>query len=332
MGHPMKTRKLGKTALELTELGFGGLAVGNLYRPTSHEEADAAIKAAWQGGIRYFDTAPSYGYGLSERRIGDALREFDRASYVLSTKVGRLLIPDGNPKKHEQYPGALPFRVEYDYSYDGILRSFENSLHRIGTHYIDMIYIHDIGRVTHGAAHDVMLKSLLDSGYRALQELREQKVIRAIGLGVNEWEVCIEVMPYMDLDCFMLAGRYTLLEQLVLQTFFPECAKRGISVIAAGPYNSGVLANGQNYNYETADHKTILRVNAIQKICDAYQIDLPHAALQFPLKHSQVVSVVAGARTEEQVALSVNYIQQQIPPRLWQSLKEADLLVAEAPV
>lgn len=328
----MKTRKLGNTDLELTELGFGGLAVGNLYRPTSNEEAYSAIQAAWQGGIRYFDTAPSYGYGLSERRIGDALREFDRKSYVISTKVGRLLIPDGNPKKHEQYPGALPFRIEYDYSYDGIMKSFEHSLQRMGTHYIDMIYIHDIGRFTHGAAHDAMLKQLLDSGYRALRELREQKVVRAIGLGVNEWEVCVEVMPHMELDCFMLAGRYTLLEQLVLQTFFPECVKRGISVIAAGPYNSGVLANGQNYNYETADHKTILRVNAIQKICDAYQIDLPHAALQFPLRHSQVVSVVAGARTEEQVALSVNYIQQQVPARLWQSLKDADLLAMEAPV
>ncbi|HSW93147.1 MAG TPA: aldo/keto reductase [Gammaproteobacteria bacterium] len=328
----MKTRKLGKTDIHLTELGFGGLAVGNLYRPTSHDEAYAAIKAAWHGGIRYFDTAPSYGYGLSERRIGDALREFDRGSYVISTKVGRLLIPDASIKKNEQYPGALPFRVEYDYSYDGIMRSFEHSLQRIGTHYIDMIYIHDIGRMTHGAQHDVMLKSLLESGYRALHELREQKVVRAIGLGVNEWEVCIEVMPHTDLDCFMLAGRYTLLEQRVLQTFFPECAKRGISVIAAGPYNSGVLANGQNYNYETADHKTILRVNAIQKICDAYQIDLPHAALQFPLRHSQVVSVVAGARTEEQVALSVNYIQQEVPERFWQSLKEADLLAVEAPV
>lgn len=346
----MKTRKLGNTGLELTELGFGGLAVGNLYRLTSHEEASNAIKSAWQAGVRYFDTAPSYGYGLSERRIGDALREFDRESFVISTKVGRLLLPDREIKKiestpphgerllskkgepKEQFPGALPFHITYDYSYDGIMRSFEHSLQRMGTNYIDIVYIHDIGRMTHGDAHDAMLKTLLDSGYRALRELRDQKVVRAIGLGVNEWEVCIETMPYMDLDCFMLAGRYTLLEQLVLQTFFPECAKRGISVIAAGPYNSGVLANGQNYNYEAADHKIILRVNAIQKICDAYQVDLPHAAIQFPLRHSQVISVVAGARTEEQVALSVNYVQQQIPERLWQSLKEAELLAVEAPV
>ncbi len=328
----MKTRKLGNTNLELTELGFGGLAVGNLYRATSNEEALTAIKAAWHGGVRYFDTAPSYGYGLSERRIGDALREFDRGSYIISTKVGRLLIPDASPKKHEHFPGSLPFRVEYDYSYDGVMRSFEHSLQRLGTHYIDMIYIHDIGRLTHGPAHDVMLKALLDSGYRALVELREQKVIRAIGLGVNEWEVCLEVMPHTNLDCFMLAGRYTLLEQLVLQKFFPECQKRNISVIAAGPYNSGILANGQNYNYEAADHKTLLRVNAIQKICDAHQIDLPHAALQFPLRHSQVISVVAGARTEEQVSLSVNYVQQQVPNRLWQSLKEAELIASESPV
>ncbi|MEO8400722.1 MAG: aldo/keto reductase [Gammaproteobacteria bacterium] len=328
----MKTRKLGSTEIELTELGFGGAAVGNLYRPTSNEEAYAAIRAAWQGGVRYFDTAPSYGYGLSERRIGDALREYPRESYVISTKVGRLLIPDGNPKKLDQFPGSLPFRVEYDYSYDGIMRSFENSLQRLGTHYIDMIYIHDIGRLTHGDAHSTILKSLLDSGYRALTELRAQKVVRAIGLGVNEWEVCVEVMPHTDLDCFMLAGRYTLLEQAVLGKFFPECEKRGISVVAAGPYNSGVLANGQNYNYEAADHKIMLRVNAIQKICDAHQIDLPHAAIQFPLRHSQVISVVAGARTEEQVALSVSYMQQHVPARLWQALKEAALISKDAPV
>jgi D-threo-aldose 1-dehydrogenase len=332
MEDTMKTRKLGRTDLQLTELGFGGAAVGNLYRPTSEEEAYSAIRAAWDGGVRYFDTAPSYGYGLSERRIGDALREFSRDSYIISTKVGRLLIPDSRPKKHEPFPGSLPFRIEYDYSYDGIMRSLEHSLHRIGTDYIDLIYIHDVGRLTHGPQHEAMMKSLLDSGYRALTELRDQKIVRAIGLGVNEWEVCLEIMPHTDLDCFMLAGRYTLLEQKVLQTFFPECAKRGIYVIAAGPYNSGVLANGQHYNYEMADHKTMLRVNAIQKICDAYQIDLPHAALQFPLRHSQIVSVVAGARTEEQVALSVSYAQQQVPARLWQSLKEAELLANDAPV
>jgi D-threo-aldose 1-dehydrogenase len=332
MADTMKTRQLGKTEIQLTELGFGGAAVGNLYRPTSQEEAFTAIQTAWQSGVRYFDTAPSYGYGLSERRIGDALREYDRSSYVISTKVGRLLIPDSRPKKIEQFPGSLPFRIEYDYSYDGVMRSFEHSLHRIGTDYIDLVYIHDVGRMTHGHAHDVMMRSLLEGGYRALMELREQKVLRAIGLGVNEWEVCLEIMPHTDLDCFMLAGRYTLLEQKVLQTFFPECVRRGISVIAAGPYNSGVLANGQHYNYEMADHKTMLRVNAIQKICDAYQIDLPHAALQFPLRHSQVVSVVAGARTEEQVALSVSYAQQQVPSRLWESLKEAELLASDAPV
>ncbi len=328
----MKTRKLGNTELHLTELGFGGATVGNLYRPTSAEEAFAAIRAAWEGGIRYYDTAPSYGYGLSERRIGDALREFDRATYVISTKVGRLLIPDSRPKKQDQFPASLPFRIQYDYSYDGIMRSLEHSLQRIGTDYIDLIYIHGLGRMTHGNLHESMMKCLLDSGYRALTELRDQKVVRAIGLGVQEWEVCLEIMPHTNLDCFMLAGRYTLLEQKVLETFFPECVRRGISVIAAGPYNSGVLANGQHYNYEMADHKTMLRVNAIQKICDAYQIDLPHAALQFPLRHSQVVSVVAGARTEEQVALSVSYVQQQVPSRLWQSLKEAELLAMNAPV
>lgn len=332
MADTIKTRKLGKTSIELTELGFGGAAVGNLYRPTSHAEAYAAIQSAWLSGIRYFDTAPSYGYGLSERRIGDALREFPRASYIISTKVGRLLIPDARPKKEDHFPGSLPFRVQHDYSYDGIMRSFEHSLQRIGTDYIDIIYIHDIGRLTHGDEHMTHLQTLLNGGYRALLELREQGVVRAIGLGVNEWEVCLELMPQIDLDCLMLAGRYTLLEQLTLEKFFPECEKRNLQVIAAGPYNSGILANGQYYNYTTADHRIMLRVNAIQKICEAYQIDLPHAAIQFPLRHSQVVSVVAGARTEEQVALSVSYMQQQIPARLWDALKEADLLAVNAPV
>lgn len=328
----MKTRQLGKTGLALTELGFGGSAIGNLYRPTTREEAHNAIISAWESGVRYFDTAPSYGYGLSERRIGDGLRELPRDSYVLSTKVGRLLVPDGTPKEHEQYPQALPFRIQYDYSHDGIMRSFDHSLHRIGTDSIDLLYIHDIGKLMHGERHPEMMRTLLESGYRALSELREQKVIRAIGLGVQEWQVCLELMPQTDLDCIMLAGRYTLLEQEVLEVFFPSCEQRGISIIAAGPYNSGVLANGQHYNYEMADHKVLSRVNAIQKICDLYQIDLPHAAIQFPLSHTQVISVVAGARNEEQVALSVSYLTQQIPTRLWQALKEADLISINAPI
>lgn len=333
MADAMKTRRLGRTGLQLTELGFGGSAIANLYHSTSIEDAYGAIAMAWQSGVRYFDTAPRYGYGLSERRMGDALRAYKRSDYIISTKVGRLLVPDATPKPdNHEFAESLPFREEYDYSYDGTMRSIEHSLQRIGTHYLDIIYIHDIGQRTHGDRHSAVLKTALEGAYRALNELREQKVIRAIGLGVNECEVCLEVMPNTDFDCFMLAGRYTLLEQDALTTFFPECEARKISVIVASPYNSGVLANGQHYNYAMADHKILSRVRAIQKICDLHQVDLPHAAIQFPLRHPQVISVVAGPRNEEQIALSVNYSQQQIPARVWHALKEADLIEINSPV
>lgn len=329
----MKTRQLGKTGIELTELGFGGAAVGNLYRPTSRADAHAAIQAAWNAGIRYFDTSPVYGYGLSERRLGDALRDYPRSSYVLSTEVGRLLIPDATPKTVDFFPESLPFRVENDYSYAGIMRSFEHSLHRLGTDYIDLIYIHNINRATHGDAYPQVFTALMEGGgCQALAELQASRAVRAIGLGMSEWQNDMEIITQFAWDCFMLAGRYTLLEQSLLKTFFTACEKRAIPIIAAGPYNSGVLANGQYYNYTLANQKIMLRVNAIQKICDAYQIDLPHAALQLPLRHSQIVSVVVGARTEEQVALSVSYTQQSIPNRLWNALKEAALLAVDAPV
>lgn len=328
----MKTRQLGKTGLVLTELGMGGSAIGNLYRPTMREEAHAAIVSAWQSGVRYFDTSPSYGYGLSERRLGDALREFPRNSYVLSTKAGRLLVPDATPKSEDRFPGSLPFRVDYDYSYDGIMRSVEHSLQRIGTDFIDILYVDDVGKLQQQEQHSQWMKTLLDSGYRAISELREQKIVRAIGIGVHDWQESIAVLSQTDFDCFMLAGAYTLLEQDALEILFPLCEQRGISIIAASPYNSGVLANGQHYNYEMASHKILTRVNALQKICETYQVDLPHVALQFPLCHSQIVSVVTGARNEEQIALSVSYLKQKIPSRLWQALKEADLISMNAPI
>ncbi len=323
----MKTRQLGKTGLALTELGFGGSAVGNLYRPTSREEAYSAVTTAWEAGIRYFDTAPCYGHGLSERRIGDALREFPRQSYILSTKVGRVLIPGAEVPDDEQFPQSLPFKLQYDYSYDGIMRSFEHSLQRIGTDFIDLLFMDDISQLTPD-----ILQSLFTSGYRALTELRDQKMIRAIGLESQEWQICLDVIARIPLDCLMLGGRYTLLEHEILETCFPLCEQQNIAIIAASPYNSGVLANGQHYNNQMADQKILSRVNAIQKICDLYQIDLPHAALQFPLCHSQITSVVTGARNEEQVALSVSYLKQRIPSRLWQALKEADLIAINAPI
>jgi D-threo-aldose 1-dehydrogenase len=323
----LKTHLLGKTGLEITELGFGGAAIGNLYRATSNIEAYASIAAAWEAGFRYFDTAPSYGYGLSERRLGDALRPHDRSSYIVSTKVGKLLVPDATPKRNDLFPGSLPFSVKYDYSYDGIMRSFEDSLQRLGLNAIDILYVHDLGHHTHGDEHELQLKTFLQSGYRALDELRSQKVVRAIGVGANEWEVCMQLLPKTNLDCVMLAGRYTLLEQGALQEFFPECERRNVSIIVSGPYNSGVLAYGKNYNYTAADADVVAHVEKLKKICDEFQIYLPQAAIQFPLRHPQVISVVPGIRTQEQAAVAANYLQNPIPEAFWTELKTQELVL-----
>jgi D-threo-aldose 1-dehydrogenase len=328
----MKTRTLGKTGLEISELGFGGAEMGNLYRSVSNIEAYNSLSSAWEQGIRYFDTAPFYGYGLSERRIGDALRFRPHAEFLISTTVGRLLVPDATPKHGDIFPGSLPFRAIYDYTYDGVMRSFEHSIQRLGIDSIDILFVHDIDHYTHGDAQEKMCEDLLKGGYQALEELRSQKLVKAIGLGVNEWQSCLEIIPHTDLDCIMLSGRYTLLEQEPLKAFFPECDRRKIAIIAAGPYNSGILAHGKYYNYMEANDEVRLKVEQLQAVCDSYQIELAHAAISFPLLNPQIVSVVAGLRTPDQVNMAVNYIRSPIPAAFWEELKERNLIVKNAPV
>jgi D-threo-aldose 1-dehydrogenase len=331
-----KNSRIGKTGLQIPQFGLGGGAFGNVFFAMSDTEAQQIIATAWEHGVRYFDTAPLYGYGLSERRLGDALRQHPRASYVLSTKVGRLLLPDSQPKTEDLFPQSLPFKVKYDYTYDGVMRSFEDSLQRIGTDYIDILFVHDLGRIVHGEQHEKFFQDFLAGGYRALAELRAAKNIGAIGFGVNEWEVCLEALPHIDLDCIMLAGRYTLLEQGALQTFFPECKRRTISGIAAGPYNSGILATGAAegsfYNYKTADAAVLERVRAIDKICGDFGVALPLAAIHFPVMHEQVCTVVAGAHSPEQFLMTHAYLQWQVPAVLWAALKQNGLLDINAPV
>lgn len=332
----MQTRQIGKTNVKLTEFGLGGAPLANLYLPLPENIAHQTVIEAWKAGVRYFDTAPYYGYGLSEIRLGKFLLDYPREEYVISTKVGRLLNPDSKPKMNDPFPESLPYSPSFDYSYDGIMRSIEESLKRLNLAYIDIALVHDIGRLTHGDRHDYFLKMMLENGYRALEELRSQKVIHAIGLGVNEWEVCMEAMPFAHFDCFMLAGRYTLLEQTALECFFPECMKRNISVIAAGPFNSGILAQGpesnQRYNYALADNHILNRVKQIQEICKQFDVELSHAAIHFPLLHPQVVSVVAGLRSPQELWMAANHLKNQLPIQLWEKLKEEELLASHAPV
>jgi D-threo-aldose 1-dehydrogenase len=332
----LSSRQLGKCPV--TEIGFGTASLGNLYHSISSEQAAATVDSAWAAGIRLYDTAPHYGQGLSERRLGDALREKPRDEYLLSTKVGRLLAPAGHASERHGFHSPMPFDIRYDYSYDGIMRSYEDSLQRLGLDRIDILLVHDIGAMTHGAANTEYFKTLLDSGYAALHELRDSGQIKAIGLGVNEYEICEQALHYGDYDCFLLAGRYTLLEQQSLSHFLPLCEQRGASVLIGGAYNSGILATGTRtqhtgyYNYQPAPPDILAHVTRIETVCDDYQVTLAAAALQFPLAHPTVSSVIPGLDTPQQVQRTAQLLDESIPAEFWVALKTQGLMHADAPV
>ncbi len=333
----MDRRRIGKTDLKVTPLGFGGAPLGNLLAPVSEANAAAALATAWRSGCRYFDTAPFYGYGLSERRTGDGLRANPRARYLLSTKVGRLIRPGGHPSKAtEGFHSPLPFHAVFDYSYDGVMRSLEDSYLRLGLDRIDIALMHDIGRLTHGERHPEIMRTAMGGGYRALEELRRNGQVGAIGLGVNEIAVCEEAMGAGDFDCFLLAGRYTLLEQEPLNGFFPACQARGISIIIGGPFNSGILVRagraGGTYNYQTAPVAIQERVRKLSAICAAHRVGLPDAALQFCLAHRVVASVIPGARNAAEAASHARMLKARIPAAFWEELRAAGLLHPVAPV
>ncbi|UTW54689.1 aldo/keto reductase [Kordiimonas sp. SCSIO 12610] len=326
---------------KISELGLGGAALGNLFQPVTNEDALQTIEAALGLHINYIDTAPFYGFGISERRIGDMLRPLPRDSFVLSTKVGRLLVPDEGRDINQVYDGyatPMPFRPEYDYSYDGIMRSHEASLHRLGLSKIDILLVHDIGEVTHGVDNLHHMKVLEQSGYRALEELRANGDIKYIGLGVNEWQVCEAVMEFGHWDCFLMAGRYTLMEQTVLDSFFPKCEAHGAKIIIGGAYNSGILATGTKgpepvyYNYEVAPPEVINHVRAIEEVTEAHNVTLAAAALQFPLAHPLVKSVVPGLRSVGQVKATWDLYREQIPNAFWSDLLSAGLIDVRSPL
>lgn len=298
----------------------------------------AAVETAWGQGVRYFDTAPHYGFGLGEERLGAALRRHDpHGEAVVSTKVGRLLAPAPEAARERHgFVGAAAFEPVFDYSHDGVLRSFEESLKRLGRDRVDMLFAHDLGEATHGPDHAARWNEFIGGGYLALRRLRDEGVVGAIGLGVNEWQVCERAMAEAEFDVFLLAGRYTLLEQTALASFLPECARRGVSVIVGGPFNSGVLAcatpSEAHYDYASPPNWVAEKVAALRAVCADWQVELPAAALQFPLAHPQVASVVPGMGTVGQVDDALTLIRHPIPAAFWSDLRAAGLLRPDAPV
>jgi D-threo-aldose 1-dehydrogenase len=336
---PLKCRPIGKTRLAVTELGLGSARVGNLYSAISDEDARDTLRAAIDAGIGYVDTAPYYGFGLSERRVGDALR--GRKGIAVSSKVGRLLIPDQSVASDDERSGfrsAMPFVPKFDYTYDGVMKSWSASLQRLGLARIDLLYLHDVGKRTHGASSDeVFLQLTTGGGFRALEELRAEGAVSAIGLGVNEIQACLDVMEKIELDAILLAGRYTLLEQDALDTLLPHCASRAISVVIGGPYNSGILVTGTRipgplFDYRTAAEPIIAKVRRIEAVCDRFAVPLAAAALQFPLAHPQVSSVIPGVGSPSEIRETLAWYHMQIPAEFWRELAAQGLLREGAPL
>jgi D-threo-aldose 1-dehydrogenase len=331
-------RIIGRRGLQVSGLGLGTAPLGGLYSDLSDEQALATVAAAYEAGVRFFDTAPHYGHTKAEHRLGDALRRYPRDRYVLSTKTGRHFVPRTTPYDgSEGWQDPLPFQAIFDYTHDGILRSFEDSQQRLGIVEIDILLIHDIGRVTHGEKNPHYWKQLTEGGgFRALDELRSAGVVKAVGLGVNEGAAILEVMADFDIDCALLAGRYTLLEQATLDDLLPACEAKGVSLLLGGAFNSGILARGVQgdlkFNYVAAPKEVIERVARLEAVCREHDVPLAAAALQFPYAHPAVATVLTGARSVEELRENVASFERPIPAELWTALRDKGLLDPRAPV
>lgn len=329
-------RPIGNTGLELTRIGYGSAPIGDISRAPI-DAAAALLQAVWDAGIRYFDTAPMYGNGLAERRLGDFLRDKPRDAYVLSTKVGRMLVPDreGSIARYGTAK-AMPFRAEFDYTYDAVMRSYEQSLQRLGLERIDVLYLHDVGRFSQRERYEETLRQALEGGgIRALEELRASGAVRAIGVGVNEWQVLDLLMSHAKWDVFLLANRYTLLDQDVLNGFLDRCVRDGVSIVDGAPLHNGLLATGAvpgaRYDYAPASDAILDKVRRIEAICRTHDTPLVRAALNFPLGHEAVVSIIPGPVTQQELEANLAHFSAVIPPALWEDLKRDGLLHEKAP-
>jgi D-threo-aldose 1-dehydrogenase len=334
---PTELRRLGATDVNVTALGFGAAPLGGVFDVMDEDVCRATVNRAWDVGARLFDTAPLYGHGLSELRLGAVLRQKPRDEFRLSTKVGRYLRP-GVPGKIDmgQWQQSIGFETVYDYSYDAAFREVEQSLMRLGIPRIDILLIHDVDVWTHGDGYEQRYKEAMEGSYKALRKLRDEGTVGAIGVGINEADVCARFARDGDFDCFLLAGRYTLLEQGALDDFLPLCVEKNIGIMLGGPYNSGILATGAvpgaKYNYKDAPPEILAQVARIQAVCQRHGVPIAAAAIQFPLAHSAVASMIPGGVTPYEVSRNAALMQVKIPADLWAELKHEGLLRDDAPV
>ena len=349
---PTKQVRLGKTGVTVTQLGVGTNPLGGLYEAIPESVARATIERCWDLGLRFFDVAPVYGYGNAERVVGAVLREKPREDFTLTTKVGRLLLPDGPSEKEDVmvlwqgerlYKGTDDVKPYFDFSYDGVMRSLEASRQRSGIERFDAVHIHD---------PDLYPQEALDGAFRALDELRRDGVIGAVGCGMNQWELLADFAKQADFDCFLLAGRYTLLDQSALSELLPLCEEKNISIVCGGVYNSGILSHPDpgsigkvnddaaamatwkenvTFNYTPASEAVLKKTVKIKAVCDRHGVPLMAAALQFPLHHPAVPTVLMGPRSPEHVKSNVELFKFDIPDDLWVELKHEGLLPTEAP-
>jgi D-threo-aldose 1-dehydrogenase len=325
-----------RSGLTFTAFGFGGAPIGNFNGVFTDDEALDMVSQSWQQGVRFFDTAPGYGNGLSEYRLGQAVRKYDRAEMVLSTKVGRVVTPTkGAPTVNGQYQDIPPFVADFDYTYDGVMRAVEQSMQRMLTDRFDVLFIHDCDRYTHGPSQPEYFRRALVSAFPALESLRDQGVVKAIGFGVNETDVMTEAIKATDADLCLLAGRYTLLEQEPLDLLLPMCEERGVGIVLGGVYNSGVLATGPvagaRFNYAPAPQDVLDKVAEIEQVCRRHNVELATAALQFAYAHPAVTSICIGARNAQQQQRNAELFEMTVPEDLWEELRTAQLIREDAP-
>ena len=325
----LEKRKIGSTDVEVTAWGMGCAPLGGVGDRISNDDSDAILEAAWGSGIRYFDTAPLYGHGLSEKRVGRVLGGKARNEFVLSTKIGRLLVPAGDGERDSLMRDNEGLAIRYDYSSDAVIASIESSLKRLDLDRIDILLCHDIDRWTHGDEQPDIYEAAANGALPAMHRLREEGLVRAIGLGVNESAVCVRVMEEFEPDCFLLAGRFTLLEQEPLDTMLPMCEQRNVSVIIGGPYNSGLLTNVERrratYDYKPAPDDLWEKAQKIRAVCESHGVDMRAAALQYVLRHPAVASVIPGMWALNEVSENDALLQVAIPDALWADLADQGL-------
>jgi len=331
-------RRVGTTELELPVFGFGRAHLGELYGRVSETQSHATLGAAWDAGVRFYDTAPWYGRGLSEHRTGGFLRTKQRDEFKLTTKVGRTLHRPKDPASYDRSPwtGGFNFEVKFDYSYGGIMRSYEQSLQRMGLDTVDALIVHDLDEGYHGDEYKDHLKALADSGMKALVELKSAGDIAAIGMGINTDHALESIATTVDLDFVLVAMPYTLLSQTSLTTGMAACERRGVSVIIGAPFASGILVTGSGgnakYGYAAAPPEVQAKVRGIETVCREHGVSLPAAALQFPLAHPSVVSIIPGAAQPREVTENIASLQSAIPAAFWADLKAKGLIDAIAPI